>query len=166
MKRIQLLLPLVILLSDYSFAQITTNNILEKLNGNWIAKGSAFGMPAIIKMKWSPVLEEKFCELKYSMLMTGKDGNQMVFEGVAYYKHLSETTYTATWFDSQGNMHPITGSSDATTLTSLWGTPETQQGKTTYRLAGNNEVEVTDYVLKKDGTWNKFNHNVLVRDKD
>lgn len=151
MKRIQPLL-LAMLLSAYSFAQDPAKDFLEKFNGNWIAKGSAFGMPAIITMSWSPVLEGRFCQLKYKMLMTGKDGNQLVFEGVAYYKRLGENTYTANWFDSQGNMHPITATSDATTLTSLWGTSETQQGKTTYRFAGNNEVEVTDYVLKKDGT--------------
>ncbi|MCW5911541.1 MAG: DUF1579 family protein [Cyclobacteriaceae bacterium] len=165
MKRIKLLL-LLILFSCYAHAQENSNDILNKLNGNWSAKGAAFGMPATITMSWLPALEGKFHQLNYKMLMTGKDGNLMVFEGAAFYKRLSENSFTATWFDSQGNMHPITASSDATTLTSLWGTPETQQGKTTYRFVSNNEVEVTDYVMKKDGTWSKFNQNTLARDKD
>ncbi|HMR91854.1 MAG TPA: hypothetical protein PKC69_06055 [Chitinophagaceae bacterium] len=163
MKKIRLL-PFLLLLSCYSFSQEDTGDIPGKLKGNWKANGTAFGMPATITMSWAPVLQEKFYRLKYSMVMTGKDGNQTVFEGTAYYKQVTANTFTATWFDSQGSMHPITASSDATMLTSRWGTPETQQGKTTYQLIRNNDVQVTDYILKKDGTWSLFNQNTLTRD--
>lgn len=159
MRRIRLTL-LVLFLSCYSYAQ---ESILERLSGNWSAKGSAFGMPADITMNWEPALAGKFYRLQYKMIMTTQSASQSVFEGVAYYKNAKDNTYIATWFDSQGNMHPITASSDATTLTSLWGTPETQQGKTTYRLINDKEVEVTDYILRKDDTWSQFNQNMLLR---
>lgn len=159
MKRMQLTLALLFL----SCSAFTQGNIPEKLGGNWSAKGAAFGMPADITMSWEPALGSKFYRLQYKMVMTPQTGNPSVFEGAAYYKNTKDNSFTATWFDSQGNMHPITAASDATTLTSLWGTPETQQGKTTYRLINDKEVEVTDYILRKDGTWHQFNQNTLVR---
>lgn len=159
MKRMRFILA-VLLLSGFSYAQ---ENIPERLSGNWSAKGSAFGMPADITMSWEPALGSKFYRLQYKMVMTTQGGGQTVFEGIAYYKKAKEDSFVATWFDSQGNMHPITAVNDATTLTSLWGTPETQQGKTTYRLINDKEVEVTDYILRKEGTWSQFNQNTLVR---
>jgi hypothetical protein len=156
-----LLVLTVLLISQLASAQ--TGNILTKLEGNWATKGNSFGMPADITMTWQPGIEAKFMHLSYRMVMQTKEGKQQVFEGAAYYKVTGDKTYSATWVDSQGEMHPITATSDDTMLASIWGTPSTKLGRSTYRFVSDNEVEVTDYVMKKDGTWSKFNQNVLTR---
>lgn len=159
----KVLIALLVLTSQFATAQ--NPNILSKLEGNWSAKGNSFGMPADITMSWKPAVEGKFTHLMYRMVMQTKEGKQQVFEGAAYYKVTGDNTYTATWVDSQGEMHPISASSDDIMLSSIWGTPATKLGRSTYRFVNDNEVEVTDYVMKKDGTWSKFNQNVLVRAK-
>ncbi|MBX3242535.1 MAG: hypothetical protein KIT80_05295 [Chitinophagaceae bacterium] len=163
MKKL-IFLPLL-LISCCSLAQHTPNNILDIFVGNWHANGAAFGMPANITMNWTPVLETRFYRLQYKIITIGKDSTQMIFEGIAYYKPLGENRFAATWFDTQGSIHPIIASNDTTTLTSLWGTPETQQGKTTYKIINTQEIEVTDFIMKKDGAWNKFNQNTLIKSR-
>ena len=39
------------------------------------------------------------------------------------------------------------------TLTALWGTAETEQGKSVYRLIAESKIEVVDSVQQRDGTW-------------
>lgn len=146
-------------LASFSYAQ----NILSRLEGNWSANGTAFGMPAVVTMSWTPALLGKYHQLNYKMVMTTKDGKQSVFEGTALYKPSGDNAFVATWCDSQSEMHPITATSDAEALTSLWGTPETKQGKTIYRFVAGGQVEVTDFIMKKDGTWAKFNQNTLAK---
>lgn len=139
--------------------------ILKKLEGAWYAKGKAFGMPADVQMTWEPALQNKFTRINYRMDMQGSDGKVQVFEGTALYQPTGDKNYRATWFDSGGEMHPISATSDGTTLTSTWGTPDTKLGKTIYALKENESVEVIDYIQKKDGTWREFNRNVLTRKK-
>lgn len=159
MKKLTLLLLIVACVS----ASAQSPNLLLKLQGHWAGKGSSFGMPADITMSWTPALEGKFTMLNYRLVMQGSDGKHQTFEGVAYYKVMGDKSYSATWVDSQGEMHPITASSDDTMLSSVWGTPATKLGRSTYRFISDDQVEITDYVMKKDGTWSKFNQNVVAR---
>jgi hypothetical protein len=138
-------------------------NFLEKLKGNWQAKGNSFGMPADIDMTWASALGGRYTQIQYKIVMHGKEGKDQLFEGTAYYKPAGENKYVATWFDSGGDMHPIVSTSDETTLTSLWGTPETKLGKTVYKLLDSKTVEVVDFIQKKDGSWQQFGKNTLTR---
>lgn len=154
---------LLIACSCSAIAQISNHAFLQKLNGHWSADGNAFGTPAKITMSWQPSLSGKFVHLQYKMEMKGADGRVQVFEGTAFYKPVSEFEVKATWFDSGGEMHPITGTIDGTMLTSLWGTAETKLGKTTYQFLDDNKVEIVDSIKKPDGTWREFNRNTLSR---
>jgi hypothetical protein len=156
------LLLFIILLAPVS---LSAQDILLKLQGSWHGKGKAFGMPAEITMTWEPALRNKFTRLNYKMEMQASDGNTQVFEGTALYQPTADNTYRATWFDSGGDMHPIAATNDGTSLTSIWGTPETKLGKTIYSFKENDSVEVTDFIQKKDGTWKEFNRNTLARVK-
>lgn len=149
--------------SCITVGQAQTGNFLDKLMGTWQAKGTAFGMPADVKMIWTTVLGGRYTQILYTIVMRTKDGRDQQFEGTAYYKPAGENKFAATWFDSGGDMHPITATHDETTLTSWWGTPETKMGKTTYRLVDDKSIEVTDFIQKKDGTWQQFGKNTLAR---
>jgi hypothetical protein len=164
MKRLHLTLLFAFLLCMDLSAQ-DNSNILKKLEGSWQAKGKAFNMPADITMVWEPALMGKFVRINYKMEMKRADGKVQVFEGTGMYQPTGDTTYRATWFDSGGEMHPIKATSDGVALTSIWGTPETKLGKTIYLFKGSDNVEVTDFIMLKDGTWKEFNRNVVARRK-
>jgi len=85
------------------------------------------------------------------------------FEGHAYYQSAGEGRYQGTWFDSSGQVRPIVASGTAGTLVAAWGTAETEQGETTYRLTTSNRMELVDRVRGKDGTWREFGRSTLSR---
>jgi hypothetical protein len=116
-------------------------------------------------MVWEPALLGKFTRIDYKMEMQRADGKIQVFEGTAMYQQSPDKTYRATWFDSGGEMHPISATSDGVSLTSIWGTPGTKLGRTIYSFKEKDSVEVTDFIQTKDGAWKEFNRNVLARNK-
>ena len=146
---------------------LDTTNVtpLEKrLLGAWSAKGRAFGMPADVTMKWEPDLQGNFLLLSYRMDMRDTTGKVQVFEGKAFYKASKEAgKFTATWFDSGGEAHPIEAVYDGTALTANWGTPTTKMGKTIYRFVDDNTIEITDFIQAKNGEWKQFNRNTVRR---
>lgn len=136
----------------------------KRLLGTWSAKGQAFGMPADVTMKWEPDMQNKFLLLSYRMDMRDTAGRVQTFEGKAYYKASTEAgKFTATWFDSGGEVHPIEANYDGESLTALWGTPTTKMGKTVYRFVDDNTIEITDFIQRKDGEWRQFNRNTVRR---
>jgi hypothetical protein len=52
---------------------------------------------------------------------------------------------------------------DGDALVSKWGTPETEEGETTYRLLAGGRMEVVDRVKSKDGTWRQFGQSGLMK---
>lgn len=152
-----------IVFSSVTFCKAQAYNFLDNLKGTWKAKGKAFGMDADVTMIWTTVLGGRYVQIQYTIAMHGKDGKDQQFDGTAYYKSAGENKFVATWFDSGGDMHPITATYDEATLTSLWGTPETKMGKTTYRLVDEKSIEVTDFIQKKDGAWQQFGKNTLIK---
>lgn len=161
-KKKQLIIT-VLFFCCFFVSNAQTVNFLEKLKGNWQAKGNSLGLQADINMIWVSALGGRYTQIQYKIVMHGKEGKDQLFEGTAYYKPAGENKYIATWFDSGGDMHPITATSDENALTSLWGTPETKLGKTIYKLLDNNTVEITDFIQKKDGSWQQFGKNTLSR---
>lgn len=143
-------------------AQVSDHTFLQKLKGEWSANGKAFGMPARITMSWQPSLQDKFMQLTYRMEMKSSNGTVQTFEGTAFYQPVNEHEVKATWFDSGGEMHPIKGTIDGTTLTSIWGT-DAKLGKTTYQFLDDDRIEIVDSIRKSDGTWKEFNRNTVSR---
>jgi hypothetical protein len=152
-----------LLLSGLCVAAATTEDadISVKLAGAWKGEGKAFGMSTRPVMIWEPALGGQFMKLTYRNEMMSAKGDVRVFEGHAYYKAIGGGKYRATWFDSQGAVHPIEAAFDGVTLTSNWGTKDTEVGRTTYRLVNPNAIEVVDFVQTKDGTWKEFSRATL-----
>ena len=152
-------------------AQSQADPLVNRFHGTWQGDGKTLGMNARLQLKWEPVLGNKFLRLSLRNEMSRTGGPGQVFEGHAYYQAAnqtggggSETKYEARWFDSRGLSFPITAHVEGESLIALWGSPETEQGKSVYRLVGPGKMEVVDSVKQKDGTWKEFGRFLLVRE--
>ena len=76
---------------------------------------------------------------------------------------LGDGRYRGMWFDNSGQFRPIEARRDQDALVARWGTPDTEEGETTYRLLSESEMEVVDRVKSKDGTWREFGRALLRR---
>ena len=120
-------------------------------------------MASKAQMRWESVLDGKFRRLTFRNEMTAPDGTRSVFEGHAYYWASAKGTYRGTWFDSRGAVFPIQGKADQDVLESQWGTPQTEMGRTVYRLVDGKTLEVIDSVRGPGGAWEEFGRMTFTR---
>ena len=151
----QLLLSLVLVAG---FAQSGPDPLLSRLAGTWSGDGTVLGQPSKIEMTWSWELGGQFLRLTFKNTMP-----KSVFEGHAYYRATSDGRYRGMWFDNSGMFRPLDARRDGDALVSKWGTPETEEGETTYRFTSDSRMEVVDRVKSKDGTWREFGRSVVTR---
>ena len=85
------------------------------------------------------------------------------FEGHAYYRPAGEGRYRGVWFDNAGMLRPLDARRDGDALVSKWGTPDTEEGETTYLLTSHSRMEIVDRVKSKDGTWREFGRSIVTR---
>ncbi len=155
-----LLLSLVLVL------QSAPDPMLARLAGQWSGTGTVLNQPSKISMTWTWELGGQFLRLTFRNEMP-----KTTFEGHAYYRPSADPstslkaagTYRGMWFDNSGMIRPIEATMDGDALVSTWGTPETEEGETTYRLLPNGRMEVTDRVKGKDGTWRVFGQSGLMK---
>lgn len=159
-----LLFVMILLAALASPAQEPSVGGVESLIGAWKGEGKLLGMASRAEMKWEPVLGGRFTRLTYRAEMQSPNGSTQVFEGHGYYKSLGGGKYQGAWFDSQGDHHPIAAIFQDGALAATWGTESTKLGRTTYRTAGANRLEVTDEIRGKDGAWQEFGRAVLSRE--
>jgi hypothetical protein len=141
------------------------DNFLKRLQGDWEGDGTAMGGAAHLRIKWEWVLDNKFLRLSLKSDMTARDGSKRTFEGQAYYRSAGVDKYVAHWFDSRGVTFPISAALDGNTLVASWGSAETEQGNSTYRLIDETTMEVVDSVKQKDGMFREFGRVTLKRMK-
>ncbi len=165
MKTLVLLLLCLAGLGSVSAGQTVSqsDSLTDRLEGVWVGEGKAFGMPATLQLKFERVLGKKFLRLTLKNEIKTPNGQVQVFEGHAYYLPLAAGKYDARWFDSRGVSFPIKGQEEGDAVIALWGAPDQEQGKSTYRLIKPGELEVVDLVLQKDGTYREFGRFVLRR---
>jgi hypothetical protein len=132
-------------------------SLIDRFTGAWEGHGELFRTDATFSMKWEWVLARKFVHLTFQNRVQGSGGVERVLEAQAFYKPSGEGEFEGTWFDSRGMVLPLRASVEDSTLTVLWGTPETEQGRTIYRLIEENKIAVEDLVLKGD-QWHPFGH--------
>ena len=154
------LFTIVLLLLVPFQATSQSNQLLSRLEGSWQGDGKTLGMAANMQLKWEWVLNKKFLRLSLKNEMSTPNGQKQVFEGEAYY-HASAAE--AHWFDSRGMMFPIKAQIEGDMLISMWGSPDKEEGKSTYRIIDANTLEVIDTVKQKDGTWREFGRATLKR---
>lgn len=143
-------------------AQAGTDPLLSRLAGQWSGSGTVLNQPSKIQMSWTSELGGRFMRLTFRNEM-GTPPKINVFEGHAYYRPTSEGQYRGIWFDNAGMFRPLEAKRDGDALVSKWGTAETEEGVTTYRLRPDGTMEVVDRVKGKDGIWRDFGRATYTR---
>ena len=136
--------------------------LLRDLIGTWKGSGTLFGREAEFRMEWSWVLDGQFLHLAFENRVKGAEGNDRVLLAWALYTASDSDSLGGTWFDSRGVTLPLNAAIEDRTLTTEWGTPETEQGQTVYQLQDDGTVTVEDSVLK-DGEWKGFGRSTYTR---
>ena len=142
--------------------QTGADPLLSRLAGRWSGTGIVLNQPSKIDMSWSWELGGRFIRLTFRNEM-GAAPKINVFEGHAYYRPAGDGQYRGMWFDNAGMLRPLDARRDGDVLVSKWGTAETEEGETTYRLVSDSEIEIVDRVKSKDGTWREFGRSRLKR---
>ncbi len=159
----KLIITVLLLSLIPSQATSQNNQFLSRLDGSWQGDGKAFGMAANLQIKWEWVLNKKFLRLTLRNEMSTASGQKQTFEGQAYYQAAAGDKYEAHWFDSRGVTFPIKAHVEGDALVAMWGSPDKEEGKSTYRLIDDSTLEVVDTVKQKDGTWREFGRATLKR---
>jgi hypothetical protein len=143
-------------------AQSGQDPLLSQLAGKWSGTGTVLNQPAQIEMEWAWELGGQFLKLTFKNDM-GTAPKVNTFAGHAYYRAVGDGRYRGMWFDNSGMFRPLDARRDGDALVSQWGTADTEQGETTYRLLPGGKMEVVDRVKGKDGTWRTFGQSGLIK---
>lgn len=152
---------LLFVVPTYGSSQAAT--LLMRLQGNWEGQGKVFGRAAVVQLKWEWVLASKFMRLGLRHEVSAANKENQIFEGHAYYSPQGADKFAAQWFDSRGVTFPIKAHVEGSTLIAFWGSPEKEEGKTTYRLIDDSTLQVVDAVKQNDGTFREFSSATLKR---
>jgi hypothetical protein len=121
---------------------------LTWLHGNWAGEATLFGRPARVRLSVSPVLRETATALTYTAEIPPDQGQPAFhFEGRGTYRVMPDGKVVGQWNDSQGNFHPLAGQVKGTALTATWGEPRTEVGHSSYVMADDGVLTVTDNEL-------------------
>ncbi|MEM7663530.1 MAG: hypothetical protein AAF292_14905 [Pseudomonadota bacterium] len=125
---------------------------VERLLGEWSSECDAWGTPANCRIVWSEGLHAE--HLKISYAISNRDNGAAIFSGEGVYRNGGDSL-DGFWADSGGAVHPLSASWGENSLTTHWGRAGGEQGRTVYRLGENGGLEVTDWVLRREG-WAEF----------
>jgi Flp pilus assembly protein TadG len=139
----------------------TIRNRLAALEGNWSGTGTWLNKPSRVTASWTRTLNGAFLRHDYAV---GSSDGSAAFEGTAYYRPVLAGAGAATWFDSQGSMHPIETALDGEALVALWGPVGAPIGKTHYTQVGDRLV-IEDWIRSRSGAWRPFSKSELSRRK-
>ena len=137
--------------------QTGSDPLLTRLAGGWAGTGTVLNQPSKISLTWTWELNGQFLRLTFRNEMP-----RNTFEGHAYYRP-SGSGYRGMWFDNAGMFRPLAATRERDALVSKWGTPDTEEGETTYRLISDSEMEIVDRVKSRDGTWREFGRSRVRR---
>lgn len=150
----RLLIALVLL------TQANGDTLLNRLAGDWAGTGTVLNQPSKISITWNWELGGQFLRLSFRNEMP-----KATFEGHAYYRPTGDGRYRGMWFDNSGMFRPLDAQRDGDALVSKWGTPQTEEGETTYRLMSDTQMDIIDRVKSKDGTWREFGRSTVQRQR-
>jgi hypothetical protein len=140
-----------------------TRDFFARLAGEWQGAGEVLGMPSAQEARWEPALDAAFFRFLFSNRTRAADGRESRFRAEAFYRVAADGTVTGTWLDSRGTTLPLAGGLDeAGALVILSGSPETERGRSTYRLE-DDALEIVDEVVAEGGSWRVFGRTRLLR---
>ena len=120
--------------------------------GNWSAECDAWGTPARCNSVWSPGLAlGKTLVQSYQIKAIADES--VLFAGRGVYRIIGERV-DGFWEDSQGSIHPVSGTWEDGTLDVIWGELGSDAGRSQYSFR-DGALSVQDWALTKDG-WVRF----------
>ena len=128
---------------------------VDHLAGSWQGSGMLFGVPATFSMTWQWVLDGKFLHLTFENRIPREGAEDRVMAAQAFYRPTGDDGFEGTWFDSRGRVGPRVVIGKDFTLVTHWGSPDTERGKTEYRVVSKDSIEVVDFVFK-NADWSQF----------
>jgi hypothetical protein len=125
---------------------------LAWLQGEWVGEGKIFGRPARVTLSVTPALLDSATTLVYRVEADATDNQPAFrFEGRSTYRIGTDSKVSGQWADSHGNFHPLAGRIRRNSLTVTWGEARTEIGQSSYALASDGTLTVTDTALNADG---------------
>lgn len=129
---------------------------LDWFNGEWAGTGTMFGQPSKVALTIAPALGGSGTALAYRAEIPVKDQPPRRFEARATYRIMPKGRVEGQWSDSNGSFHRVGGRISGSSMTTLWGDPATEIGRSTYERDASGALIVTDSVLAADGSWRVF----------
>ncbi len=119
--------------------------------GDWASACDAWGVRAYCSSKWSRGLHDTHLVQDYKIVR--EDDGALIFMGRGVYQ-FEGTAVRGAWEGSNGAIHEIIGVFDENALSVVWGAPETEIGRSEYKIV-EGQLLVSDFVLTSTG-WRKF----------
>lgn len=135
----------------------------QALVGEWRGEGEVRGMAAAVRLRFEATLDGRGRRLSFENAMTGKDGRSWRFLAEALYLCDAAGACKGQWQDSRGMILPLSTQSQPDRVIVEWGEAATERGRTTYHLADDGSLHMTDEVLGKDGAWKTFGQTRATR---
>jgi len=131
------------------YKTIHSQTFLEKVNNSsWHGLGELMNSPAQFAIQWDTIFQGAFYRLSFENIRNSDKKNKIVFKAKGYYNMVNDSVVKGNWLDSRGVTLPINGKLTANQMIILWGSKDTEQGKTIYTLTTFYELEVKDFILK------------------
>ncbi|MDH4049785.1 MAG: hypothetical protein OEW68_08790 [Gammaproteobacteria bacterium] len=156
-------LLLLIVSGTFSAPDALAQHPLDYLHGSWEGAGTTSGMRSSVRFTWGPALGGRYTRLQIRNRMRGENDQEYLFEGIGYYQPSDEHTLTGVWIDSQGDVLPILATLEEQTLIATWGSEDSKQGRSEYRLLPDGTLEAIDSIRNDEGEWREFGRALLVR---
>lgn len=136
---------------------------LDWMVGEWSGKGKLFGRDSEVELTVKPVAAGAAYSLDYRIYVAADgDATEMRFAAHGFFQRGKGRKWHGRWVDNFGNLHDISGTLDAQAMTTLWGSPSTEIGRSSYSIAGG-KLQIVDWALAKDGNFSEFARSQLNR---
>ena len=135
---------------------------IETLHGEWTGEAKLMANPVHTTLRWTSVLSGKFTRLELEHRAGGAEG-AVIFAGHSYVANKPGPETSGTWFDSSGTVRPQAVRVDDGALIVDWGTAETEEGRSVYKLVEGDKLQVEDWV-KRGEEFHPFAGGNLTRE--
>ena len=135
---------------------------LDWMVGGWHGTGLFFGRPSEVTLDVRRVAADRAIAIDYRVTVAARDTAPAIsFAGHAFYRASAGPLWAGRWVDNQGSIRDLAGLLDGAAMTTMWGDPSTEIGRTIYRIEGD-ALTITDAVLRGD-TYSPFASARLTR---
>ncbi|HEY0598135.1 hypothetical protein [Sphingopyxis sp.] len=126
---------------------------LSAWHGHWAGAGEAFGKPATATLDIAPGKTGETA-LSYRLSIAGTP--PVSYSAKALYTLDAKGRVRGKWTDVTGRVRPVAGGVTGLQWWTNWGSADVEIGRSTYALASDGALIVSDSILQPDGRWRGF----------